>query len=460
MPAEDLLPPPEDQESILVRYAPNDLPSKSFLQRIVTWFGFNGDPQSQAAKIQNNKKPPQKQNQNGYVYENPAKPFSAAPQTSSYQPQKLQPQTGYTYEPPPQKLEEQPHTGYTYDPPPVKLQQQQISQQPTGYTYIPPTLKLQAQPTGYNYDPPPVKLQQLPNSQPETGYTYNPPPVKLQLPSPASFTYGAPPAKLQQETGYTYNTPPLKLQQQPAGFSYGPPPQKLQEQPKPVQSNGYLPPPLKLQQRPGSINDLVSSAASPTAVYAYNFIPPNQFSQAQSSDIFPCNKIPWLPMIPSADELNLLRARLQARIPGLSQSQPGYQNIQQIARPTPEKFTQQLNAHTYLPPRNQRPLRQPSVATPNQINSINALPLASTAQPFKVPSPTAASSYLPPQKVQLPIETTQHSIVPIPVPNLSVTPVPPLYDPKPFSLSDVQGSYYHFVSIQNHIRLCRYYYSS
>lgn len=80
-----------------------------------------------------------------------------------------------------------------------------------------------------------------------------------------------------------------------------------------------------------------------------------------------------------AQELDLLRAKLQAKNPNYLPPLPGYQNIQSIQpiRPQPERFQQQqqqqqqFNAHTYLPPR-QRPLRQPSI---NQIASINSLPL-------------------------------------------------------------------------------------
>lgn len=147
-------------------------------------------------------------------------------------------------------------------------------------------------------------------------------------------------------------------------------------------------------------------------------------------------------MVPSQNELNLMRAKLQAKNPNYLQSVPGYQNIQPIARPTPEKFIQHLNAHTYTPPK-QRPLRQPTqVATPNQINSINSinsLPLQSTAQPFRAPPPTVSSTYLPAQRVVQPIETIKQNLVPVSVPNLSATPVPPLYDPKPFTINDAQG---------------------
>lgn len=451
VPADDLQPPPEDQESLLVRYPNDQQSSKTFLQRIVTWFGFNGNP-----KIAN-KKPssPQKQQgqkQNGYVYENPAKPFSPPPpkiqQSPDYQPgyQYEDPtkiiQNGFRFEPSPQKLQEQPHTGYTYDPPqPAKLQQQPQN----GYTYVPPPVKLQlpqqqSQQNGYTYDPPSNKLQLPQQQQQQNGYTYDPPSNKLQLPQQQQngYTYDPPPAKLQllPQTGYTYNPPPVKLQQAtPTGYTYNPPPVKLQEPTKqpPFSGYNYDPPPVKLQQRPLSLNDLVSSAASPTAVYG---LPPiNPYSQAQQSDSFPCNKIPWLPMFPTSQELNMLRAKLQAQNPAYLHSPAGYQNIQPIARPTPEKFTQQLNAHTYLPPR-QRPLRQPSQS---QIQTINSLPLQGTAQPFKAPSSTISTAYLPSQKIVLPVETTQHNLVPIPLPNLSLTPVPPLYDPKPFTLNDAQS---------------------
>ncbi|XP_055302891.1 uncharacterized protein LOC129568692 [Sitodiplosis mosellana] len=406
VPAEDLLPPPEDQESIVVRYSNDASPNKSFFQRVVTWFGFNGEQQSQSSNIKNAKKQSQKQpsKQNGYVYENPAKPFSPPPP----QPQKFSQPPGYNYNDP-NKI------GYNYnDPSKVILS--------NGFRFETP-VKLQQQSQGYTYEPPPQKLE----LQPETGYTYDPPqPVKFQQ---QPIMHPQPILQLQPSpTGYTYNTPPLKLQEPP--------------KPQPTGYN-YDPPPLKLQQKPLSLNDLVSSAASPTAVYTYNALPNSFSQQQQATDLFPCNRIPWMPMFPNPNELNLLRAKLQAKSPNYLQSVPGYQNIQPIARPTPDKFTQHLNAHTYLPPR-QRPLRHPTqVATPNQINSINSinsLPLQSTAQPFRAPPSTVSSTYLPAQRVLQPIETTKQNLVPVPVPNLSATPVPPLYDPKPFTANDAQGN--------------------
>lgn len=115
VPAEDLVPPPEDQESLLVRFKPNDQQAqKSFFQRVVTWFGFNGNSQSNVknAKKQTLKQPTTKQN--GYVYENPAKPLSPQPP-----PQKLQQAPGYQYEDPTKILQ----NGFRFEPSPAKLHQ-------------------------------------------------------------------------------------------------------------------------------------------------------------------------------------------------------------------------------------------------------------------------------------------------------------------------------------------------
>lgn len=387
VPAEDLSPPPEDQESILIRFTqPEPLPPKSFFQRIVTWFGLAPDPLTQSSNV---KAKQQLQKPSSYVYENPNKLQQSQKQQS----------TGYQYEDPnkSQKLQQQQQqTGYHYEPPlKQQLSTQTLQPQSTGYNYEPPLKQqtLQPQLTGYNYAPPfnhqlPSQLL-LPQS---SGYNYDPP-VKQQLPSQL------------QSTGYHYDSP-IKQQLSPQVTGY------------------HYEDPQKLQKRPAPLNDLMSSAASPTAVYAYNGIPSTQYGQPQTFGN-PCNKIPWLPMFPNIDELNLIRARLQAKNP--ASLQVGYQNIQPIARP-PEKFSLP-NTNSYLPPKNQRPFRQPAISS-EALQQINALPVQSTAQPFRS---TLNPDYQTPQ-LTLPIQTTQHQLIPIPLPNLSITPIPPLYDSKPFTV--------------------------
>lgn len=357
IPSDDLLPPPEDQESILIRFSqPEPLPPKSFFQRIVTWFGFNGEPLTQSSNVKSKQ---QAQKQTGYVYENPNK-LQQQPQSQKQQ------SSGYHYEDPnkPLKLQSQPPTGYHYEAPkPFKLQ----NEPQTG---------------GYHYDDP-NKVQKIQNPPP-TGYHYDPPPMKQQL------------------------QPQILLPQivQP---HLVPQPQLLSQQQ--TQFTGYhYDSPLKLQ-KPAKLNDLVSSAASPTAVYSYA-VPPRPFSQAQSqaTDNFahPCNTVPWLPMFPSYEELELLRARLQAKQNAGSASGT-YQNIQPIRQP--EKFSLP-NANGYLPPVSPsgRPLRQPSITSLTQ--TFNELPGRSTPQPFR----STNAEYPSPS-----------------VPSLSVTQIPPVYNARPFS---------------------------
>lgn len=102
VPAEDLVPPPEDQESLIIRYAPNDQP-KNIFQRLVNWFGWPNNANPNAPQNQKNRRPPppppppppqappppppppsgQKlpngPRPNSYVFENPAKPFTPQP---------------------------------------------------------------------------------------------------------------------------------------------------------------------------------------------------------------------------------------------------------------------------------------------------------------------------------------------------------------------------------------------
>lgn len=114
VPAEDLVPPPEDQESLLVRFKPNDQQAqKSFFQRVVTWFGFNGNSQSNVKNAKKQALKQQTSKPNGYVYENPAKPLSPQP------PLKLQQSPGYQYEDPTKIIK----NGFRFEPSPSKLQQ-------------------------------------------------------------------------------------------------------------------------------------------------------------------------------------------------------------------------------------------------------------------------------------------------------------------------------------------------
>ncbi|XP_055714001.1 uncharacterized protein LOC129808219 isoform X2 [Phlebotomus papatasi] len=125
-----------------------------------------------------------------------------------------------------------------------------------------------------------------------------------------------------------------------------------------------------------------------------------QVVSGPDSAYFPCNKMPWVPMYNGAE----------------------------IPVNTPEKVQEQQKApynyhpaplqNSYLPPAKQ------------QVANIWSQPVTSP-------------EYLPPPQL-LPIQDQkQHHLVPIPVPNLSVTPIPPLYDYKPFAAIKVNGATQH-----------------
>ncbi|XP_059617768.1 uncharacterized protein LOC132262505 [Phlebotomus argentipes] len=87
--------------------------------------------------------------------------------------------------------------------------------------------------------------------------------------------------------------------------------------------------------------------------------------------------------------------------------------------------------NAYLPP-----AKQQAPVAPVWSQQVNL-----QADPRFTPPPAVAGvtspEYLPPRQL-LPIQDQrQHQLVPIPVPNLSVTPIPPLYDYKPFSSGKV-----------------------
>lgn len=187
-------------------------------------------------------------------------------------------------------------------------------------------------------------------------------------------------------------------------------------------------------------------------------------------------------MYPSPGELELLRQKLAARAPNTAQHGT-FQNVQPIARP--QKLTEYgrpsvhslpsteygrpMNGHvhslpsteygrppvtaqiqsvpatdyglrppvtpqslsqtaTYLPSTHIRPLVvQPITVQPFRSLPNNGQTFTGTISGTTVTHP----DYQSPQQL-LPIEAPLHALVPIPVPNLSITPIPPLYDYRPF----------------------------
>lgn len=142
---------------------------------------------------------------------------------------------------------------------------------------------------------------------------------------------------------------------------------------------------------------------------------------ADSFDYIPCNKSPWVPMYNGREIVNRPEKFLESTYLGASQKQQGHQNY--YPTPPPRHQSAQVvklnpNANTWA----------------HQVSSdlIVGTPKLSY---YTTPSPNrlvTSPEYLPPAG-HLPIQHQQHPLVPIPIPNLSVTAIPPLYDYRPFS---------------------------
>uniref|UniRef100_A0A1L8E3N0 Putative proteoglycan 4 n=1 Tax=Nyssomyia neivai TaxID=330878 RepID=A0A1L8E3N0_9DIPT len=135
-----------------------------------------------------------------------------------------------------------------------------------------------------------------------------------------------------------------------------------------------------------------------------------QVQQVSDPAYFPCNKLPWVPMYNGAE------------IP--------------VGRP--EKYQEQQKA-----PYNYHPAPLQNAYLPAKQSAPNIWSQQVQVDPRYTPQPAVAGvtspEYLPPVQL-LPIQDTkQHHLVPIPVPNLSVTPIPPLYDYKPFGAIKVNS---------------------
>lgn len=353
IPAGDLIPPPEDQESILIRFShPESLPPPSFFQKIVSWFGF-GDPMTQSTNIKPKQPSSKLTGTGGYSYENPNK-------LQSY-PQKQQTALngGYNYNDPnklPVNVHNLPHSGYNYDPPIKQI------------AAITPLIPAQII---HTFQPLPVLQSQILQSQ-----VFHSQIIPAEIPQPLNqqTTLAKPSQQPQKQNGYIYNNP-TKQQK---------------------------------QMRPPIFNDLVSSAASPTALYSYP-VPARPFSLPQA-EANPCNKVPWLPMFPNVETLQLLRSRAELKPNQVIKGS----YVQSIARP--EKNLVLSNSSIYMPARFHRQFLMSPI---NTLTQLTDLPGRSTPQPFRTSSSMGST-------------TSVHTI-----PSLSVTQEPPIHEAKPFTIQSL-----------------------
>lgn len=170
--------------------------------------------------------------------------------------------------------------------------------------------------------------------------------------------------------------------------------------------------------------------------------PYDQAKQKPKSVCNPCNKVPWMPMFGGQQQTISIKGNNQKQAPLSTQ----YKHIQPQYNQPPQYHHlhyQQPPASYQQPPQYSieytrfHPLHAKNLPQGSQLQHIT-LPTYTPPLIHSTPHSIQANSitspeYQPPHQL-LPIQQTQHHLIPIPLPNLSVSPIPPLYDSKPFRI--------------------------
>lgn len=162
--------------------------------------------------------------------------------------------------------------------------------------------------------------------------------------------------------------------------------------------------------------------------------PQDQAKQKPKSGCNPCNTVPWTPMSGQQQAIPI-KGNIQKQFPISTQykqlqpqyNQPPQYHHLQYQQPPPFQYTNSkvLSYNSYRNNHQQgshfQHITLPTYTPP----LIHSTPHSIQANSITSPE------YQPPHQL-LPIQQTQHHLIPIPLPNLSATPIPPLYDSKPF----------------------------
>lgn len=163
--------------------------------------------------------------------------------------------------------------------------------------------------------------------------------------------------------------------------------------------------------------------------------PQDQAKQKQKPGCNPCNKVPWMPMYGGQQQSISIKGNIQKQAPLSTQykqlqpqynQQPQYHNLHyqypppfQYTNPKVQSFNFHRNNHQQGP--HPQHITLPTYTPPLIHSTTHSIQANSITSP----------EYQPPHQL-LPIQQSQHHLIPIPLPNLSVTPIPPLYDARPF----------------------------
>ncbi|XP_037028659.1 flocculation protein FLO11 isoform X1 [Bradysia coprophila] len=142
--------------------------------------------------------------------------------------------------------------------------------------------------------------------------------------------------------------------------------------------------------------------------------------QKPKSGCNPCNKVPWMPVF--GGQPVSTKGNSQKHLQPQYNQQPQNHHLHFQQPPSFHPTSSFKHPNTFQrPPHGQR-VALPTYTPPLFYSTPRAVPANSITSP----------EYQPPHHL-LPIQQTQNHLVPIPLPNLSATLIPPLYDIKPFA---------------------------
>lgn len=200
------------------------------------------------------------------------------------------------------------------------------------------------------------------------------------------------------------------------------------------------------EQQPPTDNQITDSepqeSSSSDIQQRYYYDQPTSYTTATGQKVKitcnPCNKVPWTPMV-TGPQLPLLKtpslntnyAVQYQHVPVPKYQYPSHPSKQNPSPPLHQHASYSTYTNNYRPQPNQNlagyvQQNHPQILIPTYASG-KLYPTRPSAFVNRLTSP----EYSPPPQL-LPVQDTKLQLIPIPIPNLSITPIPPIFASKPF----------------------------
>lgn len=193
-------------------------------------------------------------------------------------------------------------------------------------------------------------------------------------------------------------------------FGYG---NEVKRQMSSIPQKQQLPPMPQKQQMPQHPQAIIQQRYSDISPTDQS----NTYTKSAKTGCNPCNKEPWIPMVSSQRQFPIVKENQIGFVGQPMQTQQHYQPQIQVQQPK-FAYSPQINFYrsNYVP----QHILLPTYAS-NYLSASQPLPIITKPE------------YRPPVAI-LPLQQVKPRLAPIPIPNLSMSPLPPIYDAKPFRI--------------------------